>query len=223
MKATTCINTLAALTAGAIVTLTAQPAGASIINGGFETGDLTGWTVTLTPGGTAAAVGSHVGAGLGTIYSPVQGSYFAEIKTDGPGNFEMLSQTITLAAGQTLAGFAAFDYGDFHNPSNPSQFNDKARIEVLDGSMTVIATPWQVQGINVPEYWDGPWTAWSWTATTAGNYSLRVGIENSEFGTFDSFALFDAFVVVPETSTILAGAFLTLPLGLQFLRRLRRA
>jgi hypothetical protein len=200
-----------------VVTLASQ-SHASLVNGGFETGDFTGWTVVLT-GGAANIVSIHTGQTAsgpnGYNYAPVTGNYFARVKTDGPGNFQLVSQSLFLSVGSKLAGYAAFDYGDYHN------FNDMARVEILDSANVVVATPWQVQGNDVPNYSDGPWTGWAWTAATAGTYTLRYSIANSLDSNLDSYALFDATVLVPEPSTYLTGALLLLPFGVSTLRKLR--
>lgn len=70
----------------------ASPAAAQVVtNGGFETGDLSGWTVTGNDA-TAAPTGSYG-------YVPHSGSYFAGLgDTSGQGS---LSQVLTTAAGQS--------------------------------------------------------------------------------------------------------------------------
>jgi hypothetical protein len=215
MKTTTWTHPCVALAVGALLSLAANRVEASFINGGFETGDFTGWTVELTEGATANVVATYQSL-FGTTYNPTEGNRFALIKTDGPGNFEMTYQTISLAAGQTIAGHAAFDNGDI-------LFNDIARVEILDGAL-VVATPWMAQSTDVAGDWDGPWTAWDWTAAVAGNYTLRVSVQNGGLDAgHDSFVLLDGVAVVPEASTVLSGLLLTLPLGFQALRRLRRA
>jgi hypothetical protein len=173
---------------------------AAFINGGFEAGDTSGWVLSIPPGGTANAVISH--AGNSSTYSPVEGPYFLELKTDGPGSYTTASQTLSMAAGDVVDGWAAFDYQDY------SPYNDNAFVQILSG-ITVIATPWSQQGNDHPDYWDGPWEAWSWTATANGVYTLQLGVANSMDSIVDSYALFDAnvYTPIPEPSTmILLGA-----------------
>jgi len=175
---------------------------ATLVNGGFETGDFTGWTVSIPSGGSAQVVTSHNGD-QGTNYTPVEGSYFALLKTDGPGSYTTISQVIHLEAGWWVEGYAAFDARDYQ------PYNDKAYVKIYDSSGTSIATPWYSDVNQVGDYGDGPWTYWSWTATASGDYTLKFGVANAKDSVLDSYALFDATVVattaapVPEPATML--------------------
>ena len=161
-------------------------------NGGFETGDLTYWTATVPAGGSAQVVTSH------DSYGPVEGTYFAELKTDGPGSYTTLSQSVSLTSGDVLSGWAAFDYGDYH------PYDDNAYVKIYNGD-SLLATPWDEFGLDHPNYWDGPWTYWEWTSPTGGDYTLVYGVSNALDGINDSYALFDAPGVapVPEPATML--------------------
>lgn len=182
-----------------LVLCVAGTVNAMVINGGFETG-FTGWTTYIPPGGSASVVTSHTGD-LGTLYDPVEGDYFALLKTGGLGSYTTLSQDIYLGE-DVLEGWAAFDYRDYY------PYNDNAYVKIYSGS-SLIATPWSVFGNSVPNYWDRPWTEWSWTAASADTYTLKFGVANSGDCDYDSYALFDANVhqssaaPVPEPFTIL--------------------
>jgi len=80
---------------------------------------------------------------------------------------------------------AAFDYRDYHD------FDDSAFVRVRDSLNNLIATPWYEHGLARPNYWDGPWTYWSWTAAVAGNYQLEYGVANLGDNSLPSAALFD--------------------------------
>jgi PEP-CTERM motif len=76
-----------------VLGLTASPAGADqlLVNGGFETGDFTGWTQSGNTGSTFVAFGPGV---------PNSGYYAAAL---GPvGSVGYLSQTFTTTPGSTL-------------------------------------------------------------------------------------------------------------------------
>jgi hypothetical protein len=77
-------------------------ADANIINGGFETGNRAGWHTSTPPGGSASVVTGFDG------YSPVEGNYFLNIKTDGTGSYTTVSQRIELLSGYSLQGYAAW-------------------------------------------------------------------------------------------------------------------
>jgi len=166
---------------------------ADTINLGFETGNTSGWVAVIPSGGSISVVTSH-GAET-TTYLPVDGSYFAVLKTDGPGTYTSLSQAITLEAGSGLIGWAAFDAHDYW------PYNDNAAVQILSGA-TLLATPWYSDVAMVGDFGDGPWTQWSWMAPAAGTYTLQYRIANALDSAFDSDALFDAATVVPEPATI---------------------
>jgi hypothetical protein len=186
---------------GALAAICISCSSLAITNSGFETGTLAGWTASVPPGGSAGVVTSHVSAGIGSTYTPVEGSYFALLKSDGPGSFTTLSQAVTLSAGDMVKGFAAFDYGDYH------PFNDSAEVRILDMLGAPVATPWKVAGLDVANYADGPWGSWAWTALSGGSYTIELRVTNGGDAGYDSYGLFDAFLVpeqVPESGSTLA-------------------
>ena len=147
-------------------------ASSTLINGGFEAGDFTGWSQNVPTGGEAGVATGHSGSS-GTIYLPVEGQYFALLKTDGPDNYTTISQSIDLLAGDVLTGWAAFDYSDY------SPYNDNAYVHIVDDTGTVVATPWDEYGTDHESYWDGPWTFWNFTPPQAGNYQIEFGVANN--------------------------------------------
>jgi len=177
---------------------------ATFINPGFETGDFSGWT--LSNAGLGNVVTSHQGD-AGSLYLPVEGSYFARLYAGaGAGVYTMLSQPILLNSGDILSGWAAFDYRDYH------PWDDAAYVKVYDGLGSVVATPWYEHGTAHSNYWDGPWTKWSWTAPRNGTYKLEYGVANFGDNSASSAALFDT---IPEPITLfLFGAGL-IGLGLR--------
>ena len=176
----------------------AAAAKATLVNGGFETGDFTGWTKYVPYGGSAQVVTSHNGD-KGKHYTPVEGNYFALLKTDGPGSYTTISQTIHLEAGWWVEGYAAFDARDW--------WNDKAWVKIYDSTNgDLIATLWYSDVNQVGDFGDGPWTYWSWTANESGDYILKFGVANAGDYSYDSYALFDATASatpIPEPTTLL--------------------
>src|SRR5262249_6323732 len=73
-----------------------------IQNGGFKTGNFTGWT--LVPGSNSFVAQAGDIPGL----SPLSGTYFAALSEKSPSPFAILSQTISDIPGQSLQ--LAFSY-----------------------------------------------------------------------------------------------------------------
>ena len=184
----------------------------SLINGDFETGDFTGWTKYVPSGGAANVVTSHTGS-QGTSYSPVNGGYFARLKTDGASSYTTLTQDVYMSEGATIAGWAAFDCRD------STYWDDDAYVEI-DGT-----TLWS-KGCADGSYKDHPWASWSWTAPASGTYTLELGIANYGDNAVDSYALFDYVVLtdtaIPEFSTIALPVASILGLLFFFNHRKRR-
>ncbi len=179
----------------------AGSAWATVINSGFESGDFSGWNLSIPAGATAAVTGNHT-SDLGHLYTPVAGNHFALLKTDGPGNITMISQQVSLLAGESIDGWAAFDAQDY------VPYMDWAYVQIMDPSGAITATPWFEQiGGTVPSYADTPWTYWTWTAGSTGTYMLTYGVANSGDSGMDSYALFDSGdrgeQPVPEPGTML--------------------
>jgi hypothetical protein len=107
-----------------------------ITNGGFETGDFTGWTVTDTGGAGSFFVCPNAGAfpcpsnqtplsGLPTV-GPAGGSFYAVSDQFGPGS-HAITQSFTALAGMTYQlSFDMFvnDWATFN--SAPTQFGGEA-------------------------------------------------------------------------------------------------
>ena len=179
-----------------VLTLTLSgTAKAALINPGFETGDLTGWTLN------APTLGSVVTsfAGNGTMtYLPVEGSYFAQLQAGVDANtYTTLTQTLNMSAGETINGQAAFVSFDY------MPWNDDAYVQILDSNGSTLATPWSSDVATVGDYGNGPWTYWSWSPKAQGTYTLQYGVRNIADNALSSVALFDANPsAVPEPASL---------------------
>lgn len=191
-----------------VTSVSAQPT-----NGGFEAGDYSGWDFFIPPGGSIDVVTSYE-AGLGKIYDPVEGDYFAVLKTDGPGSYTTLSQDIYLGVGQTIKGYAAFDAQDsYYVDEFGVIYNDNAAVMIKDSSNIVIDTPWYSDVDAVGGFEDGPWESWEWTATTAGTYTLEMKVSNVGDSVLDSRALFDGISVYGSSADIPEFPSIALPVA----------
>jgi len=178
---------------------------AALTNGSFETGDLTGWTAVLPIGGSASAVTGHsdLGGTGTTSWVPTDGSYFALLKTDGPGSLTRLYQTFTVPAHFTLT----FDY--FWDSGDWVPFNDSATGMLLMGAGTggpIVSTLFS-NSINTDpaNYWGTPWTSVSYQFATGGTYTILIEVSNGLDSILDSYVGIDNFEVIPVPGAILLG------------------
>jgi len=193
---------------------------AALINPGFETGDFTGWTTDTNPGAPAEVVTSHDETPSTTpgdtskyTYSPMEGNYFALLKTGVGDNANEVYQQISLAAGDTLSGYAAFDAGDFMetHPDLYPEWNDYAYVRIYDSSNTLVAEPWYCDVETVGDYSYSNWELWAWTTASAGNFTLVYGVVNYEDLNGDSYALHDT-VPLPGSVLLLGSGLMGLGL-----------
>ena len=95
---------------GIAVVLCCSRANANLNNGGFEIGDLTGWSHT----GPVSVEGLDV-APDGTLWSPTEGNYFASLwsaNSDGTVTEATITQTFQANAQDVLMFDHFFDFGD---------------------------------------------------------------------------------------------------------------
>ena len=129
-----------------------------ITNGGFETGDFTGWTVTDQSGGIGSwfidnADGTTPFSGSATV-GPAGGSFYAVTDQSGPGT-HVLEQSFTVPVGSTslMLSFDMFmnDWNSVDPIVNPAGLdytsypNQHARVDI----MTALASAFSISAADV--------------------------------------------------------------------------
>ena len=189
---------------GSLIASAQVPVG--LTNGGFETGALTGWNMTLPGSSSASVVTSHDSYAYLTtndlldVYYPVEGAYFLELFGDlEDPEYAKVSQILYVEVGDFLSGWAAFDSGE-----EGIDYGDNAYVNIYD-EWSLIDQPWYDTDLCEGNEYCSPWTEWGWTATVAGNYKIEFGVANGEDDLTDPYALFDGVThtVIPEPATML--------------------
>ena len=189
-------------------------ASAGVINGSFETGDLTGYdyvgNVNVVTSSTSYA---------GNDYYATDGNYFVEINTDSDfyddcsvlspdaTNCSAIGTSASLYGGQTLN----FDWAFLTEDYDP--FFDFAVFIVDDfGNTYDLASV-----ATVGDYGETGWNSFSWTATSSGTYEMIFAASNFLDDGVNSKLLVDNINVIPEPVSI---ALLGLGLvGIRFAKR----
>jgi hypothetical protein len=210
--------------------LVAVPASAAnlLSNGGFETGDLTGWTFNALAGssGTGTVIANGAAApnsGNPTSVNAGGGNWVYATGQNGPGTYE-LKQAFTLAVGGSITikfDHFADDYSgtvivDPIGLDHTGPANQHARVDLLLGSAADFST---AAGDVIANYYLGadataapsPWTSYSFTTTlAAGTYFIRFGQTDNQFfftQGVDNVSVVSGAIPEPATWAMLIAGF----------------
>src|SRR5215208_5331085 len=158
-------------------------AASSLVNGKFETGDLTGWSVdTTASGGTASAVASYdYCANYSECWylltmSPQEGSYFALLTPGTVSEDTMISQPFEASNGDKVSGWAFFQTGDY------LPYDDKGQVVITNDSGTTLATPFEESVSSVGQNGNSGWKYWEYTftgLTGTGQFQIEARVHNT--------------------------------------------
>jgi hypothetical protein len=191
-------------------------AASSLVNGNFETGNLTGWTVdTTASGGTASAVASYdycsaegalEGDGCGVIgtMNPKEGSYFALLTPGTVSEDTKISQPFGASNGDKVSGWAFFRTGDY------LPYDDKAQVVIKSNSGTTVAAPFEESVSSVGQNGNSGWKYWEYTfsgLTGPGQFHIEARIHN----TGDSSASPTSAIGLDDVKTSIADPDTTRP------------
>lgn len=164
-----------------------------LVNGGFETGNFTGWNVTIPPGGAAQVVTrfDFPVPAAGTYFAK-EGNYFALLTNGQQDVWTVVSQTF--AAGATISGWAFFKTVDF------APWNDECKVEItVSSGGQVIATLFQASVLSVGNFGGTPWTYWSYAFANAGEYTIQARVVNRGDSAVASYVGLDGVSVMYQT------------------------
>ncbi|MEW5687869.1 MAG: PEPxxWA-CTERM sorting domain-containing protein [Pseudomonadota bacterium] len=144
---------------------------ATLVNAGFETGSLSGWTWSSGYVDVVTEATDAVGEPLGRSYDPTEGDYFAQLTAnDVEDEYAILSQAFTLTSLSRLsfsAAFLAFDYDGY---------NDDAFVRIVSADGTRVLFEKSVA--DVGDYGSTPWAAFTSDLLGAGDYVFEAGVRN---------------------------------------------
>ena len=161
-------------------------------NPGFELGNLTDWTATLSPligdspAGSATVVAStftldgNNGDGFMT-WAPVEGGKFALLRGSHAGIYQKLSTLFTAAAGDRVVFNVFFDITEFL--SNLPAYNDDGYAKLVNTATLAETVLFASSVATLPFRGNSGWRSVDYTIPNGGNYRLEFAVRNmTDFG-----------------------------------------
>jgi hypothetical protein len=188
---------------------------AAIVNGGFETGDFTGWTATDSLGFNVAVVNSYE-MGVDT-FAPYSGTYMAMLGSDtATTNYNIFNLAMQLdpagyAAAPVLSfayNFWSYDYAPYDNPGFSVLVNGQTVFSIGAGDVDTDGvgekldyTGWQTQNISLAPYLYGlnGNVSIAFMAGDTFDRALRTGVF------LDEVSMVPGAVPIPSTTLLLGS------------------
>ncbi|MDQ3252867.1 MAG: PA14 domain-containing protein, partial [Acidobacteriota bacterium] len=192
--------TYAALGSPQVLNFTVQTGGLLTVNGGFETGDFTGWTTPVITGGSGSFLvrsGTALPLSGLTTVGPRSGTFYAVNDQTGPGTHALL-QTFTVPAGVSAMTLSFDMFANNYGSStivNPIGLdhrrgpNQHARVDILSAE----ASPFDTGAGVLRNFYLGadpgsnphPYTHYDFDITdlvgAGGTFQLRFAVTNNQF------------------------------------------
>ena len=156
-------------------------------NPGFELGNLTDWTATLSPtvgnspGGTATVVASTFTLdgdrydGFVT-WAPVEGGKFALLRGGPASIYQKLSTLFIAAAGDRVVFNVFFDITD--ELGYLQAYNDDGYVKLVNTTTSAETMLFASSVATLPRRGNSGWTSVDYTIPTGGNYRLEFAVRN---------------------------------------------
>ncbi len=161
------------ITFSLIVIFAGNVLASSITNGGFETGDLSGWDTFIPAGGSIIATNNPLSVEQFSM-SPIEGNYFALIRSNSIANYyTALSQPFYASAGSKICGWAFFKTKD----SYLGIYNDASLVVTKTGSAADNIL-FQESVSSVGDNGITPWKYWEYYFPASGTYTIEAKVAN---------------------------------------------
>jgi len=147
-----------------------------IANGGFETGDFTGWNVSVPQYGMAQVVTRYNSVFSSATYTAREGNYFALLRPGIPDNYTTVSQNFYANKGSVISGWAFFRAEDY------MPYDDASMVEILilnTVQRIVLTTVFSASVRTVGSFGGTDWTYWSYMLPGSGQFSIAARITNA--------------------------------------------